>query len=256
MAWLLNLERLGLAPEIIVIEEVPPGGDWVEAEQFWIGYFRMIGADLCNHTIGGEGQTGYKQPPEMIAKRVMRGSANPNFGRPIRPQVKAALTLGNQKLRADPERWKRACNNRRAAFTDDMKASRIANLHRHMANPELRARAAKTRAEIARLPDKRKAVGQWSRDNWQTKRESIIAAQNAGKGEDWKRKHSALGRSRLQSPDHPLRKAAFARRKLTDDDVLIIRSRLANGENGTALAKEYGVSQTTISDVKTARYRK
>lgn len=256
MAWLLGLDRAGLSAEIFVIEEVPAGADWVAAEQFWIGYFRMIGADLCNHTTGGEGQTGYKQPPEVIAKRIRRGPDHHCFGKPQHPNARAALRFAGERLRADPERWKSACDNRRAAFTEDMKVARIENLHRHMANPELRSRADAKRAEISRRTEKREAVGLWSKNNWETKRGQIIAAQNAGKGDEWRRRHAAIGKTKMASVDHPLRIAAFKRRKLSDADILEIRRRLAQGERAFVLAPEYGVSQTTISDCKTGRYRK
>src|SRR6185369_1307504 len=52
LAWLDGLETAGLRPEIVELERVSPGGDWEEAEQFWIAYFRFLGANLCNHTDG------------------------------------------------------------------------------------------------------------------------------------------------------------------------------------------------------------
>lgn len=256
MAWILSLERAGLAPEVFVIEEVAPGSDWIEAEQFWISYFRMIGANLCNHTAGGEGQTGYKQPPEMISKRIRHGEQHHSKGKPQLPQVREALRVGGEKLRADPVRWKRACDARRDAFTEEMKAKRLARLRRANSNPEIRARANEAKRAKALAPEARAFVSKQSSELWRTKRAEIIAAQNAGKGEAWKRKQSTLGMARMQSLDHPLRVAAFARRKLSDEDVKAIRVRLANGEIGSALAREYNVSQPTISDVKTGRYRK
>ena len=42
-------------------------------------------------------------------------------------------------------------------------------------------------------------------------------------------------------------------RKLTAEDVLVIRDRLAAGEKGRTLAKEYGVGETCISAIKTGR---
>src|SRR5690348_6073255 len=72
MAWIASLHKRGIKPEVFTIETVD-GDHWIEAEQFWIAYFRFIGADLCNHTIGGEGQCGYKQPKEVVEKRLKRG---------------------------------------------------------------------------------------------------------------------------------------------------------------------------------------
>ncbi len=48
VAWLRNLHKWGLAPEIFEIESVAPGDNWHEVEQLWTAYFRGIGADLLN----------------------------------------------------------------------------------------------------------------------------------------------------------------------------------------------------------------
>lgn len=67
-AWLRSLIRDGLRPEVEVLETVPADGDWTEAECFWIGYFRMIGARLCNHTAGGEGSAGFRPTEDARSK--------------------------------------------------------------------------------------------------------------------------------------------------------------------------------------------
>lgn len=55
--WLRSLEAAGLAPALVVLEEVDESA-WQEAERRWIAYHRGLGADLTNHTDGGEGLTG------------------------------------------------------------------------------------------------------------------------------------------------------------------------------------------------------
>jgi len=50
------------APYYFVVEVVPAGEDWIEAEQFWIAYLKSLGARLTNSTIGGEGQCGWSMP--------------------------------------------------------------------------------------------------------------------------------------------------------------------------------------------------
>lgn len=254
MAWLLNLEQAGGHPEIIVLEVVPPGGDWVEAEQFWIGYFKMVGADLCNHTIGGEGGTGYKQPPEVIARRIRRGAQNGSFGKPMLLQTKLALKLAGEALRADPERWKRACDNRKAAFTEEMKAIRNARICEYMAVPSNRAKADKKRAEVTRRPENRAAVGLWSKQNWQTKRDDIITAQNAGKGNEFKRKQSEARVQLWADPEWRSRQKRT--KKVSDVQVSEIRRRLLDGERSMVLASEYGVDRSLISRIKTGTRRK
>lgn len=58
--------QAGNEPEIFVIEHSPT--DWVEAEQFWISYFRSIGCRLANLTQGGDGLSGMRHSPEAIEK--------------------------------------------------------------------------------------------------------------------------------------------------------------------------------------------
>lgn len=73
--WLSGLVSSGLSPDVVDIETIEPGGDWQEAERYWIAYFRFVGADLTNIVIGGEGVGGYRMPPERREKmrQVMTG---------------------------------------------------------------------------------------------------------------------------------------------------------------------------------------
>ncbi|WP_210166672.1 hypothetical protein [Bradyrhizobium japonicum] len=103
LAWISSVVDKGVKPEIFEIERVPAGGDWEEAEAFWIAYFRFIGADLCNLTSGGEGAPGWKCPPERIERlRARCGPLSPLFGRPKPPHVHEALRLGNEKKARRP----------------------------------------------------------------------------------------------------------------------------------------------------------
>jgi hypothetical protein len=53
--WLRSLDA---PPQLLILEEIPAGADWQEAERRWIAHFRAEGADLTNHTDGGEGLCG------------------------------------------------------------------------------------------------------------------------------------------------------------------------------------------------------
>ena len=64
--WLMQLYGLGLEPIVEVIDECPATSEWQQQEQFWIAYFRAIGAPLTNLTDGGEGNIGFKPTPEFI----------------------------------------------------------------------------------------------------------------------------------------------------------------------------------------------
>lgn len=109
--WIRSLVREDVEPEQFIIEEC--GEDWIEAEVFWIGYFRFIGCDLVNHTNGGEGlwnptpevrakmseaHKGYQFTEERKAEysEKFRGEANPYYGKQhseaARAKISAALT--------------------------------------------------------------------------------------------------------------------------------------------------------------------
>lgn len=78
--WQKHLRSIGLQEEIFIVEEWDGVGDmksWLdETEIFYIGYFKMIGADLTNIAPGGSGVGrgkdhpfyGKKQTPEAIEK--------------------------------------------------------------------------------------------------------------------------------------------------------------------------------------------
>jgi hypothetical protein len=70
-SWQKHLRSLSTKEEILVLEEFATPEELIEAEIFYIGYFKMIGADLLNMTQGGEGgatRTGMKCSPETIRR--------------------------------------------------------------------------------------------------------------------------------------------------------------------------------------------
>lgn len=257
MAWILSLERRGFTPEVVTIEEIAIGGDWVEAEQFWIAYFRMIGADLCNHTIGGEGQTGYKQSPELIEKRIskVRGLRNPNFGKPMLPQVKAALALGGERMRADPERHKWAIGRRRAGITEETRLAMGAGAKRNWADPSCRSKLTAKISEKGRTAEARQRTATHSTQLWATMRDTIIAAQNAGKDEAWRAGQSVAKKRQWAIPGNKMVAAMAARRKLSDDDIAEIRKQATNGESQREVAQRFGVSPSMVSMIRSGKRR-
>ena len=52
--WLRNLASCGLQPGIVILE-VADEISWSESETFWIAYFKFLGCNLTNRTIGGDG---------------------------------------------------------------------------------------------------------------------------------------------------------------------------------------------------------
>lgn len=70
--WIKSLLLRGLKPDAFVIEEVAKV-DMNDAEEFWIAYFRSIGADLTNGTKGGDGgatRKGFKLEPHVLKART------------------------------------------------------------------------------------------------------------------------------------------------------------------------------------------
>jgi hypothetical protein len=57
-------------PRVVALEEVPYGS-WPEAEVFWIGYLKFIGADLVNLAEGGPGASGCKQTEDTRVRRQL-----------------------------------------------------------------------------------------------------------------------------------------------------------------------------------------
>lgn len=66
--WLTSLRARGTRPAMVILETVAPGGDWAEAEQFWIASLRAMGVPMVNLTDGGEGVWGYRLPAEGRAR--------------------------------------------------------------------------------------------------------------------------------------------------------------------------------------------
>lgn len=65
--WIFSLYKLGLTPELVIIETtIETKAN--EAEQFWIAEYRAEGFQLTNGTDGGEGFFGYKPSKETIEK--------------------------------------------------------------------------------------------------------------------------------------------------------------------------------------------
>lgn len=52
--WILTLLNQNLKPLIELVEECNLD-NWSEREKYWIKYYKELGNNLCNHSIGGEG---------------------------------------------------------------------------------------------------------------------------------------------------------------------------------------------------------
>lgn len=57
--WINKLLKNKKIPIIKIIDKVTI--NWIESEQYYINFFKFIGCDLCNHSLGGEGAFGVKR---------------------------------------------------------------------------------------------------------------------------------------------------------------------------------------------------
>lgn len=103
--WWRSVLAVGAEPEIFEIESIPAGGDWVEAEQFWIAYYRFLGCDLVNSCDGGQGTSGIKFSAEHIERlRIShRGHVPSEESRRKRSLISLAAWAKNPNSRAKPE---------------------------------------------------------------------------------------------------------------------------------------------------------
>ena len=57
-SWIIHLIENGMQPIMEVLEECDVA-NWVEREMYWIRYYKELGFDLKNMTLGGESNNGY-----------------------------------------------------------------------------------------------------------------------------------------------------------------------------------------------------
>ena len=126
--WINELTRCGLVPEIFELEYTR--GDWQEAEQFWIAYFRFIGASLVNATAGGDGLQSFSHSNDTRKK-----------------QSEAA-----KRRYADPAERKRSGDAVRSAYLDPVKRKNLRDGLRNVWTPEARARQSILSTAACALP--------------------------------------------------------------------------------------------------------
>jgi predicted DNA-binding protein YlxM (UPF0122 family) len=66
--WLKSMKNRGVDPIYLLIDIMPVVSYWQIYESFYIAYFKYIGINLCNGTLGGDGNPGYKHIDEDIEK--------------------------------------------------------------------------------------------------------------------------------------------------------------------------------------------
>lgn len=57
-SWIIHLTKNGMQPIMEILEECEES-NWIEREKYWIQYYKELGFDLKNMTLGGESNDGY-----------------------------------------------------------------------------------------------------------------------------------------------------------------------------------------------------
>lgn len=112
--WLLALREAGLEPAFDVLEIVPPGGDWIEAEQRHISAHRAAGHDLFNLASGGQGPDGTVRDEKWRAAQAATRINNPR-------RIAGAKRAGEKK------RGKKHTPEHCAAMSAALKGRRISD---------------------------------------------------------------------------------------------------------------------------------
>lgn len=202
------LRSLSVRPVVIVLEPLADGADWQAAERRWIALCRAAGADLCNHTDGGEGLSGASEETRarLSASRIAllqdptaRSRLQLALANPARrAAISAALTgkkktpehvakLPQNQLGRTSSVERRAAisrsliGNKRAVGNVQSEASRIASSIRSRGNKHTLGRIMPDHEKIARsvankgrakTPEHREKLRQAAIRRWERQRET------------------------------------------------------------------------------------
>ena len=67
-SWIIHLIKNGMQPVMEVLEECKEL-EWIDREKYWIMYYKKLGFNLKNMTLGGESNNGYVFTPEDRLKQ-------------------------------------------------------------------------------------------------------------------------------------------------------------------------------------------
>lgn len=124
--WIQSLIEIGLAPHLIVIEEIEPGQDWEERERLWIAHYRGIGNDLTNGSDGGDcgpNCTGKHLIKSEIGRKNIIAALVKRNKSPKMREVSRKNGLSNKGKRPSPETIEkiRVANTGKKIHSDEFK---------------------------------------------------------------------------------------------------------------------------------------
>lgn len=128
--WLATMISDGVRPEIMLLETVPIGGDWIEAECFWIEAMRALGCRMTNLTPGGD--FGGVPTPEY-RERLSRAMK----GRIITPEARAKISEANKGRKLTDETREKIAEASRARHQRDKERKLSAQRSLFTSNSEM-----------------------------------------------------------------------------------------------------------------------
>lgn len=141
MRWLAScLERGGL--DVEVLQECVSAAELNEAETFWIGYWRYVGANLLNRTNGGDGTPGLQ-----VSEDTRRRMSDWQRGRSLSEEHRRNIALGQLGNKRGPETGEKIRAKRKGQPWPEEAKAKVRALH---ATPEYKAKA--RAAALARAP--------------------------------------------------------------------------------------------------------
>lgn len=97
--WIRELLREGLLPELVVLQEYTSEAETIAEETIWIRRLRFEGAQLTNHSDGGEG-CGLGYSPSKEARRNLSAALT---GKKLSPETIAKRTASRAGWSPSPE---------------------------------------------------------------------------------------------------------------------------------------------------------
>lgn len=137
--WLRKLDRMGLRPVITLVQEVQDDG--LDAEEYWISYFKSVGCQLTNTFSRGSRPPG---PPKGTGR-----------GRVVLPETRAKLSAALKGRVHSPEAIAKMKATRRA------NAKPLSEEHRAKISAATRGRSRSAEANAKMVATRRANNAEW-----------------------------------------------------------------------------------------------
>ncbi len=132
--WIKRLMAQGAKPILTGLVKWPNNtAACVEGKRL-IAYFRSIGVNITNHTDGGEGALGFKQPPEVVKR-----SADAKRGKPISEQGRSNMRAAYLAMTPEARRQRALLGASHISVEDRERISKAGN-NAIKSNPDVRAK--------------------------------------------------------------------------------------------------------------------